>query len=119
MGRNVGCSSEEEDGGSSLSGGGGAPGTKYSRLMPDAQTAGPSGELDLGGPSDASVSEKERYARENHSEIERRRRNKMTHYISELADMVPQCAALGRYPPLVPRVEPLTALWLFEGSRTS
>ena len=30
---------------------------------------------------------RERFARENHSEIERRRRNKMTHYINELADM--------------------------------
>lgn len=41
---------------------------------------------------------KERFARENHSEIERRRRNKMTHYINELSEMVPQCAALGRKP---------------------
>lgn len=37
-------------------------------------------------------------SRENHSEIERRRRNKMNAYINELSDMVPPCNGLIRKP---------------------
>ncbi|VDD77888.1 unnamed protein product [Mesocestoides corti] len=42
--------------------------------------------------------DKERYARESHCEIERRRRNKMTAYINELCEMVPTCNSLSRKP---------------------
>ena len=38
------------------------------------------------------------FFRENHSEIERRRRNKMNAYINELSDMVPTCNGLPKKP---------------------
>lgn len=38
-----------------------------------------------------SEHDKERLAKENHSDIERRRRNKMTQFINELAELIPAC----------------------------
>jgi len=46
----------------------------------------------------AGEEDKEKQARENHCEIERRRRVKMATYFAELCDMVPSCANLARKP---------------------
>ena len=45
-----------------------------------------------------SEEDKEKQARENHCEIERRRRVKMATYFAELCDVVPACSNLARKP---------------------
>lgn len=45
--------------------------------------------------SHAGDSEK-RSVRQNHSEIEKRRRNKMNSYINQLSNLIPTCASVNR-----------------------
>lgn len=51
-----------------------------------------------GGTGTGGEEDKEKQARENHCEIERRRRIKMATYFAELCDMVPSCSNLARKP---------------------
>lgn len=52
---------------------------KYSKMSQQQQPTTSNASMDTSLTVDDS---KDRFARENHSEIERRRRNKMTHYIN-------------------------------------
>ncbi|XP_013385137.1 aryl hydrocarbon receptor nuclear translocator homolog isoform X2 [Lingula anatina] len=63
-----------------------------------ASGGGSDDEDSQGFSRDQDTVDKERFARESHCEIERRRRSKMATYVNELCDMVPACSTLARKP---------------------
>nr|QHX41463.1 aryl hydrocarbon receptor nuclear translocator [Halisarca dujardinii] len=69
-------------------------GPKQKKLRPEENLASQS--YDGGSSDEETSSKKTAVSRKNHCEVEKRRRDKMNKYLTELATMIPACSAVPR-----------------------